>query len=98
MSKRKILLGQEQQRVLLNALWAAFGGKPFDATEVAIKAMDDPDLMAAIDTAVPDCRLKPRRSRRRPIKILRGALSQLAEQYFDTDQLGWWRLKSSNYL
>jgi hypothetical protein len=106
MSNRKILarvLGQKQQRVLLNALRATFGRGNFDATEVAVRATNNPDLKAAIDAAVPGCRLKPRQSRRRSINglavdVLRDALSELVEQHFDTDQYGWWRLKSSDYL
>jgi len=78
----KITLGQEQREGLLAALWCAFGRKNFDATEVAVRAADVPELMATIDTAVPDCRSKSRRSRERSIDglaidILRGALAGL---------------------
>ena len=89
-------LSDQQQKTLLAALWVAIGSRAFDTMSVIGEADFQPDLMTAIEAVVPDCRYrsgyKRGRLRDRP---LRAVLTVLAEQYFDTDVYGWWRLKPS---
>jgi hypothetical protein len=80
---------------LLDALRASFGGKPFDVTSVRIMAKRDPQLAAVLNAAgAPKYRAGYwRRHRSVPLTRL---LKSMAHQHFDTDEVGYWRLKVRN--
>jgi hypothetical protein len=81
---------------LRDALVAAFGDRPFDATRVAWVAEDDPTLAAAIEAATPHCRYRsgPKRGRYH-IEAIRHTLQRLARQHFNVDRHGFWTIKAS---
>jgi hypothetical protein len=76
----------------------AIGPENFDTTTVLCEARYQPELMATIEAVVPHCKYRSGYMRGflrdRP---LRAVLTALAEQHFDTDEHGWWRLKADEH-
>src|SRR5262249_18492273 len=70
----------------------------FDTTTVLCEAKYQPVLMATIEAVVPHCKYRSGYMRGflrdRP---LRAVLTALAEQHFDTDEYGWWRLRADEH-
>jgi len=89
------------ERALIDLLKRLFADKTFDEETIKHTARDNPELAAAIERLIPDCRWKSQRSRRRPnggfrpLRVDR-VLRRLAAEHFDIDFWGWWRVKGTD--
>ncbi len=82
-------MSDQTHTALLAALVATFGyDKPFDTTSVVLAAAHSFQLAVAVEAAVPPSKYRLRKER------VRRVLKAMARQYFDTDAVGYWRIKS----
>jgi hypothetical protein len=84
---------------LVNALHRAFGDIEYDATDVVCRANQDPQLEAALETLIPNCRY--RKGYRRGMfrtSVIRKALIQLNGEGLDVTcnaRLQYWSFHNS---
>jgi hypothetical protein len=74
---------------LRDALLAAFGDKPFDTTSVVLAAAHNLQLAAAIEASLPPSKKRGELHYKRARRVL----AAMARQYFETDVVGYWRIK-----
>jgi hypothetical protein len=74
---------------LRDALLATFGDKPFDTTSVVLAAVHNAQLAAAIEASLPPSKKRGEFHTKRVKRVL----ASMAPQYFDTDVVGYGRIK-----
>jgi hypothetical protein len=85
----------EKEQVLITQLRATFGAGKFHTTTVIYAAEESPQLKAALQHAIPGCRVKRPRCFGSDLrdKVIRRTLARLAKQHFTTDRHGRWQVK-----
>jgi hypothetical protein len=86
----------EVEERLIAEIQKAFGSGCFDATSVKIKAREVSELLDAFIVAVPGS-LDRRSGNGLRLSVVRRALTELAEEYFTTDQYGWMYIKEGSF-
>jgi hypothetical protein len=86
----------EADKLLIEAIAAAFKHEKFDTTSIIFKADDDMRLAEAIEAAVPDCRYRSNWLEKGRFKkrSLQRVLQPLSNRHFVTDNFGWWSVKN----
>ena len=81
---------------LIATIWELLGSRVFDVHVIVGEADHSPQLMAAIEAVIPNCRYRSGYCRGRlKARPLRRILTRLAEEHFTADHRGWWQIKGA---